>query len=179
MGLGVTLGIAVPYIENSGSGTASGSESSDDAFSIPVPGLPGGIPNPVELIASETKFSGRMLGVSLLASKSLSKSASVYGSFTYAKQFVRVKNDTFRFETDVDGAYVAYDLGMRYQPLSTKKDFGFITLNPALYMNFGLNFSMLVLDDFEIDLSGNNYQLENSKMKGTTKTMYMGFGYTF
>ncbi len=54
-----------------------------------------------------------------------------------------------------------------------------MTLEPGLYMNFGVNYTELRLDDFIIDLTGNNFDLEDSELNSSATTLYFGLGYEF
>lgn len=174
VGFGVSLGIATPYLKNTGeeSGESSGSDDS-----VPVPLVDGG--SATDLIASNTEFFGYKVGPKIMASKSFGDYASLFAEASYAWQTMNVENSTLDLSTDVNGSYFSYGVGMRYQPISVKKDLGFMTINPALYMTFGVNYAKLLLDDLSVDLSGNNYDLDESQLKMDSTTLYFGLGYAF
>ena len=175
VGLGLSLGIATPYIKNSGEEESSSDSSSSDQTTVPF--VDGG--TATDLIKSTTELFGFKVGPKIMASKSFGEYASFFAEASYAWQTMNVKNTAIDLDTTVNGTYFSYGMGMRYQPITTKKDLGFITLNPALYMTFGVNYSRLLLDDLQIDLSGNNYALGESKLDMSSTTLYLGLGYTF
>jgi|GEM_PF-6296736 len=114
-----------------------------------------------------------------MASKSFGKYASFFAEASYAWQTMEGENTAINVRADVSGTYVSYGLGMRYQPISTKTEIGFITLEAALYRVFGVNDARLLLDDLSIDLSGNNFALDDSKLNMSSTSIYVGVGYTF
>jgi len=177
VGFGVSLGVATPYFKNTGEGELDGSEESNTSTSNPVPSVDGGLST--DLIASTTKFFGYKVGPKIMASKSFGKYASFFAEASYAWQTMEVENTAINVRADVNGTYVSYGLGMRYQPISTKTEIGFITLEPALYMVFGVNYARLLLDDLSIDLSGNNFALDDSKLNMSSTSIYVGVGYAF
>jgi hypothetical protein len=173
IGLGVSLGIAVPYLENSGE-DSSGSTSDSTSDSGTDAGTAA-----ADFLYSTTEFMGYKVGPRLMVSKSLGKYASVYGEVSYAWQTLSMTNETLGLNLDVDGTYFSYDLGFRYQPIKYKYDMGIMTLEPSLYMTFGVNYSELIMEDLALDLSGYNYLFEASQLKMSSTTLYMGLGYAF
>ena len=171
-GVGLTLGIALPYIDNSGK---DDSVSSTDNATV----VPDGTSLSADFFSSRTEFSGKKLGPKIMFGKSLNRMASVYGEMSYARQNMQVKNSSFDFSSNIGGDYFSYELGMRYQPLSSKKDFGFITLEPSLYFTFGVNYSQLKLDEFKVDLSGQNFNLDSIQLETSATTLNFGIGYNF
>jgi len=170
-GVGLTLGIAAPYIDNTGRATGLISETSTL--------VPTGTTQSVDLFASKTEFNGHKLGPKILFGKSLNRLASVYGEVSYAWQNMQVKNSTLDFSTNVDGDYFSYELGMRYQPYTSKKDIGFMTLEPSLYFTVGVNYSQSSLDSLKVDLSGQQFKLDSGKMDMSSTTLNFGVGYSF
>jgi len=175
LGFGVSLGIATPTIENSGGSDSSSSNTAN--LSIPIP-IPTGL-NPVELLSSSTDMFGYKLGPALIYSKSFGSYTSFYAKASYALQTMSIENDTINSGLDVNGTCLSYGIGMRYQLARTEADLGFMTLEPGLYMNFGVNYTELRLDDFIIDLTGNNFDLEDSELNSSATTLYFGLGYEF
>ena len=181
IGLGVSLGIAAPYLENSEGSTGSTSDSSSDSTTESSGStiVGAGATATADFLYSTTEFFGYKVGPKLMASKSLGKYASVYGEVSYAWQTLRMTNNTLDLDVDVDGIYVSYDLGFRYQPIKYKYDIGIMTLEPSLFMTFGANYSELIMEDLALDLSGYNYLFEGSRLKISSTTLYMGVGYEF
>ena len=175
-GVGLSLGVALPYIDNSGNNSGSDYDgNSGEANTI----IPPGASLPIDFFASKTEFTGRKLGPKVMFGKSLNRLAAVYGEMSYARQAMQVKNSTFDVNSNIGGDYFSYELGMRYQPFSVKKDFGFITLQPSLYFTFGVNYSELRLDEFKVDLSGQDFDLDSVKLESSSTTLNFGVGYSF
>ena len=171
VGFGVSLGVATPYLKNTGDEASS--DDSDDSDSSD------GGASTTDLIASTTEFFGYKVGPKVMVSKSFGKFASFFAEASYAWQTMNVENTAINLDTTVNGTYFSYGMGMRYQPISTKKEIGFITLEPALYMTFGVNYARLLLDDLQVDLSGNNFALDDSELDMSSTTLYLGVGYAF
>jgi hypothetical protein len=178
IGMGVVLGIATPYIKNSGSGDSSSSAVEESSESNPTI-IQAGTSQAVDFLASTTEFMGYNVGLKFAASKALGPYASVYGDISYAWQTMSVKNKTLNLNTSVEGYYMNYNMGVRYTPLKTKVDLSFITLDPSLYFTFGVNQAELLLKDLNIDISGQNFVLESSSLKSSTTSLYLGVGYAF
>jgi hypothetical protein len=170
-GIGLSLGIATPYIDNTGSATGEPSES--------YPTLPSGSTQSVDFFASKTEFTGYKVGPKIMFGKSLNRLASIYGEVSYATQRVDVKNDTFRISTNISGDYFSYELGMRYQPITVKKDLGFMTIEPSLYFTLAVNYAELNMDNLKVDLSGYKFNIESANMSASSTTLNLGIGYSF
>jgi len=170
-GIGLSFGIATPYIDNTGSATGEPSES--------YPTLPSGSSQSVDFFASKTELTGYKIGPKIMFGKSLNRLASIYGEVCYATQRVDVKNDTFRISTNISGDYFSYELGMRYQPITVKKDLGFITIEPSLYFTLAVNYAELNMDNLNVDLSGYKFNIESANMSASSTTLNLGVGYTF
>lgn len=175
VGFGVSLGIATPYLKNTGEEDSAGGEEGDASDSSG--GLDTG--SVTELIASTTELFGYKVGPKIMVSKSFGEYASLFAEASYAWQTMSVKNTAIDLDTTVNGTYFSYGMGMRYQPISTKTKIGFITLEPALYITFGVNYARLLLEDLQVDLSGNDFVLDSSELNMSSTTLYVGFGYAF
>lgn len=174
-GVGLSLGIALPLIDNSGKRASSTEPANDDNLTLIAPGSS----LDTDFFSSTTEFSGHKLGPKIVFGKSLNRLASVYGQMSYARQSMQIKNSTFDYKNRVAGDYFSYELGMRYQPFSVKKEFGFITLKPSLYFTLGVNYSQLKLDEFKVDLSGQNFNTDSVKLEASSTTLNFGIGYNF
>jgi hypothetical protein len=175
VGLGVSLGIATPYLKNNDSGSDDDAEEGGDSGSDSTLD----VGSTTDLIASTTDFFGYKVGPKIMVSKSFGKYASFFAEASYAWQTMQVENTAINLKTDVSGTYLSYGVGMRYQPISTKKDLGFMTIEPALYMTFGVNYAQLLLNDLQVDLSGNDFALDDTKLNMSSTTLYVGLGYAF
>lgn len=176
VGIGVSLGIAVPTIQNSGS-AGQGLQPNVPLIFPPV-AVPEG-DTPVDIWASKTEMMGYKLGPSVVASKDLGHHLSLFGQASFAWQTMRVENKTLDTRFDVDGTYVSYGVGVRYQLLDMEADLGAFSLDPGLYFTLGVHYSRLVLDEFGLDLSGNNFDLGASKLDTSATTYHAGVGYSF
>jgi len=170
-GVGLSLGIAAPYIDNTGDSSGEPSDSN--------PSLPMGSSQSVDFFASKTELTGYKIGPKIVFGKSLNRLASVYGEVSYATQRVDVKNDTLRIATNISGDYFSYELGMRYQPITIKKDLGFMTIEPSLYFTLAVNYAELNMDNLNVDLSGYNFNIESANMSASSTTLNLGVGYNF
>ncbi|WP_029406614.1 hypothetical protein [Thiomicrorhabdus sp. Milos-T2] len=170
-GVGLSLGIAAPYIDNTGDSSGEPANS--------YPSLPSGSSQSVDFFASKTELTGYKIGPKIVFGKSLNRLASVYGEVSYATQRVDVKNDTLRIATNISGDYFSYELGMRYQPITIKKDLGFMTIEPSLYFTLAVNYAELNMDNLNVDLSGYNFNIESANMSASSTTLNLGVGYNF
>ncbi|WP_173269614.1 hypothetical protein [Thiosulfatimonas sediminis] len=172
IGMGMSLGIAFPTIENAGS-SANGSEI-QNYFSAPVP-IANGDAVDVNLVASKTEFSGYRLGPKFNFMRSWNDRAAWYGEISYAPQTVKVKNETFGTSLEVDGDFLFMNLGSRYLLWNRQpQKLGLFTVGPKAFMDIGFTHSQLRLDKFSLDLSGNNYQFVESHFIFRNTAFYVG-----
>lgn len=160
LGLGVLAGLSAPWIESK----KSSSDSSNSPLNIPD---------------SKTEFWTYKIGPQLVGRKSLGQYFSVYGSAAYAFQTAHVKNKTLNVSADVNGHFITYDLGVRFQPYAQDFDLGWFTLSPRLYANAGIRNSYWSVDDVAIDVSGQNLPIPKSTLDFNASTAYIGVGYSF
>jgi hypothetical protein len=177
LALGVSLGIALPYIGNNGTGDSSSTSSTTTT-------VPFGTTSSVDFIASDTELTAYKIGPKLLFSKSLNPITSVYGEVSYATQRIEVKNSPLKMAYSTSGDYYSYGLGMRYMPLRTKKEIGFdsigyFTIEPSLYFTLGVNYAELTMDKLNVDLTGMKYSVDSAKTRISSTTLNLGVGYSF
>ena len=160
LGLGVLLGVSTPWIDSK----KSSSDSSGSNLNIPD---------------TKTEFWTYKIGPSLVARKSLGDYFSLYGSFAYAYQTAHIKNTKLNVSTDVDGQFVSYDLGVRFQPISADYQLGWFTLSPRLYATAGIRNSHWQMDKVGIDVSGQNLPVPKTQLEFNASETYLGFGFNF
>jgi len=126
LGIGLMLGISLPWIES------KKNKNNDDTTS-------NAIMNNME--DSKTKIKTYKIGPTIHARTSLSNLFTLYAGATYAYQKGKIKNDYAHSNLSVKGTFQEYDFGIRFQPISYDKKFGFITLSPRFYMTLGYRYS--------------------------------------
>ncbi len=75
------------------------------------------------------------------------------GRVVFGIQKGTLENDWFRSSIDIDGRYRILDLNLRYRPLHTRKDLGWITLSPALWFTVGYTRKRWEMDEVKVDMS--------------------------
>jgi len=164
VGAGIMLGVSLPWIDSKKDSNNNDS-TSDNAM------------NAME--KSKTEMLTYKIGPSITARKSLNKYFTVYGSATYAYQTGNLKNSYAKVDTNVDGIFQEYDAGIRFQPVSSDYDMGWITLSPRLYATMGYRYTSWELNDVAIDVTGTNTTFNKSDLTMTSSVVYFGAGYSF
>jgi hypothetical protein len=164
IGLGVMVGVSIPWIESSSSSNSDNSNS-NDLLKI--------------MKKSKTKILTYKIGPSVSIRKSLNKHFMIYGSATYAYQKGTFENKYAQFKFDADGIFQEYDVGMRFQLVSEDYDMGWITISPRLYGNIGYRLSSWELKDVNMDITGLKMDFMKTDFSMKSSTMYMGWGYSF
>jgi len=186
VGLGVSFGVNLPQIESRGSqsdsgegdSTASASEADSGDSSQPV-GVPAGESADAELLNSKTSFYGYRIGPKLVASKSMGDGVSFYGEVSYMPQLVNIRNKTFGTDLNIRGNYMSVAVGAKYLVWSRQpQKVGFLNLGPEAYINIGLSHTRLRLDKFNLDLSGNDFDLYKSEFDLRNTTIHIGIAVT-
>ena len=128
---------------------------------------------------SKTKIFTYKIGPSLAARTSLNKFFTLYGSGTFAYQTGTFKSDYANADLTVNGTFQEYDIGIRFQPVSSDHDFGFITISPRLYATIGYRYTSWDLNDINIDITGTNTQFKQNNFNMNSTITYFGLGYSF
>jgi len=178
LGVGVLLGISMPWID---------ATKSDDS----TPSL-GFILDHIDEIKdakdmfddSKTEISTYKIGPAINLQKSLTKNISVYGTATYAYQTGKIKNDYAHSDFSVDGTFQEYNLGLYFTPFTEQYKWGWFTLSPRIYATLGYKYSKWDMGKMAIDISGteiSSEMLDMFKMKFGMETSigYFGVGYSF
>jgi hypothetical protein len=163
-GLGVLLGISLPYIDT-GKSSSNNDSLSDSTM------------NAME--KSKTKISTFKIGPSFKTSFALGGYVSVYANGTYAYQTGRIKNDYANVDTHVNGNFEQFEAGVKFQPFAQNYKLGFITLKPRLYFTLGYRYSYWKLKDVYINVTGVEFNENTTDMNMKTSVVYAGLGYSF
>jgi len=163
-GAGLLLGISAPWIdsEKDSDNTTNDTDVIADAFE-----------------KSKTKILTYRIGPSFTFRKSLGEYFSLYGSATIAYQTGTIENDYAGTDISVNGRFDELDMGIRFQPLSYDKSFGWFTLSPRLYATLGYRYTHWEYKDVAIDTSGAGITFAKNDMKMSASTAYFGVGYAF
>jgi len=164
IGAGILLGISIPWIDSKKSDN-NNDANSDSAMNA--------------MKDSKTEMLTYKVGPSITARKSLNKYFSVYGSATYAYQTGTLKNDYAKTDINVDGIFQEYDFGIRFQPVSSDYEFGWLTISPRLYATLGYRYTSWDLNDIAIDVTGAGTTINKTDFNMNSSTAYVGVGYSF
>ncbi len=164
IGIGVMLGASFPWIE-SGKNNRNNDLISNANMNL--------MPD------SKTKIRSYKIGPSLTARTSLNNFFTLYGSITYALQTGSIENDHINTSLNINGTFQEFDIGIRFQPLSSDYDLGWITLSPRLYATLGHRHTSWTLDDVNIDITGVNARTTSMDFNMESSVTYIGVGYSF
>jgi hypothetical protein len=164
LGVGLYIGVSLPYIETNKSDD-NDDDSSDDIFDA--------------MKKTKTDILTMKIGPTIDGIKSLNKYLSIYGSATIAYQFGYMKNDYANSDINVDGIYQEYDIGLKFMPFKENYKFKYLTLSPRIYATIGYKYTSWLMKDVAIDVTGVGVNLQNTDFKMNTSNMYFGFGYSF
>ncbi len=162
VGLGLMLGISVPWIDS------KKDESNDDSTSD------------IDILQStKTSISTYKIGPCVKARKSLNDFFTVYWSGTYAYQTGSIKNDYLDSSLSVNGIFQEYDFGIRFQTLFSDYDLGLFTISPRLYATLGYRYTSWDINDVSIDVMGLNNTFSQGDFNMNSSVTYFGLAYTF
>ncbi len=176
LGLGVLVGLSIPWIDSSSSATPSGDminmvlENQDSALSL------------VDLFKkTKTSMMTYKIGPSVNFQKTLNKNLSIYGIGSIAYQTGYIKNDYIDSEFSVNGTFQELNAGLYFTPFTDTYKWGWLTLSPRLYATLGYKYSKWDVDDITIDIYKNSIKLDPMIMKfGMDSSVgYVGVGYSF
>jgi len=163
-GIGLLVGVSLPWIDSSKS-DSNNDDTSDDLMDA--------------MKDSKTEMLTYKIGPSISASASLNKHFMVYGSATYAYQTGTLKNDYANSDLTVDGIFQEYDIGMKIQPFSEDYKTSFMTLSPRLYGTLGYRYTEWTLNDVAIDVTGTGQTFTQTDFSSDNSVIYFGIGYDF
>jgi len=129
--------------------------------------------------SSKTKIYTYKIGPSISARTSLGKYFSLYTNAAIAYQTGHIENSYANIDSDVNGMFKSYDIGIKFLPLSEDFDLGLFTLSPRFYATLGYKYSSWDLNDINIDATGQNIKFTSTDFNMNSKTTYFGLGYDF
>jgi len=164
LGIGLMLGISLPYV-NSQKDDDNDDSSSDNTMDT--------------MLDSKTEISTYKIGPSITYRSNFNKYLSFYASGTYAYHNGTLKNDYINTKIKVNGIFQEYDLGFRFQAVSFNKDLGWFTLSPRLYATLGYRYTSWTLKDINLDITGADVTFDQMDFEMKSKITYFGVGYSF
>ena len=179
LGLGLLLGISVPWIDSS---------TDDDA----EPSFGFIRDNASNLLTandyfkdSKTEIMTYKIGPSINFQKTLvSDKLSVYGIASWAYQTGYIENDYIKSKFTVNGTYTELNMGLHYTPFTENYKWGWLTLSPRIYATMGYKYSKWDVDEMIINISGAEMSSKILDPLGMEFGMdssiaYVGLGYSF
>jgi len=164
LGLGLLLGVSLPWIDSSSNDDSSDSDYFKD---------------------SKTDIETYKIGSSINFQKTLiSDKLSIYGLGSLAYQTASIENSYAKSKNSVNGTFQEYNIGLYYTPFTQKYDLGWFTLSPKLYATLGYKYTKWDFDDMIIDISGTQLNSDilspmKSKFGIDSSIGYLGIGYSF
>ncbi len=176
LGLGLMVGISIPWVDSSNSSDSSNDNSN---FSLESENSSLNLKNLFQ--DTKTSIMTYKVGPSINLQKSLTENISLYGIGSIAYQTGYIKNDYIDSEYSVDGTYQELNVGLYFTPFTKSYKLGWITLNPRVYATLGYKYSKWDIDDVTVDVYNNSVKLEPLSMKfGMDSSVgYFGVGYSF
>lgn len=168
-GVGLSLGVSSPRLDTSFNSV--GDPSKETA------GLESNIAT--ESYNATTSFDGHKIGPKILFGKSLGQSTALYGQVSYVWQSYKVRNSALDYSNTLDGDTFSYELGMRYQPLKTKKVLNSSLVEPTLFFTVGVGYSKSNLEDMNVELNQQQLKLDSDAFDLSNTTLNFGVGYSF
>ncbi|HHD75985.1 MAG TPA: hypothetical protein ENK95_04055 [Campylobacterales bacterium] len=179
LGLGVLVGLSIPWIDSSKDNDASPS------FGF-IRDNSGNLLQTADYFKqSKTSIMTYKIGPSINFKKTLiSDKLSLYGIGSFAYQTGSIENDAIDSKLSVNGTFQEYNLGLYYTPFTEKYQWGWLTLSPRIYTTLGYKYSKWDVDNAIIDISGAKLSsdiLDPLGMKFSMESAigYLGVGYSF
>jgi len=176
LGLGLLVGMSIPWIDSSSSAAPSGDminfllDNKDSALSL------------AELFSkTKTTMMTYKIGPSINFQKSLNKNVSVYGIGSIAYQTGYIENDYINSKFSVNGSFQELNVGLYFTPFTDTYEWGWLKLSPRIYGTLGYKYSKWDVDDITIDIYNNSVKIDPLVMKfGMDSSVgYAGIGYSF
>jgi hypothetical protein len=176
LGLGLLLGMSIPWIDSSSSATPNAAslnfllDNQDSALNL------------YDLFQkTQTTMMTYKIGPSINFQKSLNKNVSVYGIGSIAYQTGYIENDYINSKFSVNGSFQELNMGLYFTPFTDTYKWGWLTLSPRLYGTLGYKYSKWDVDDITIDIFNNSVTIDPLMMKfGMDSSIgYAGIGYSF
>ncbi len=168
LGLAVYLGINAPTIE-----------SKKDMKNTSIPANVNKVQLDKYFLPSKTDITTYKIGASLYSRFAITPSLSIYTNAILAYQKADIENSYAKANFNSHGIYKALDIGLRFQPIEKDYKLLGLTLSPRLYLTSGFKWEQWDIKDVSIDISGMGMKYSPNKMKITSKTTYVGLGYSW
>ena len=179
LGLGVLVGISMPWIES------SKSDSTAPSFGFAVDNAGNLLQTSDYFKDSDTEVMTYKIGPSINFQKSLiDDKLSLYGLASYAYQTGYIKNDYVDSDFTVNGTFQEYNIGLHFTPFTENYDLGWFTLSPRIYATLGYKYSKWDVDEALINISGAKLSSQvmdplESEFGMESSVGYFGVGYSF
>ncbi len=176
LGLGVLVGLSIPWIDSS-----SNSSSSSDMTNFSLESQDSSLSLNDLFKKTKTSIMTYKIGTSINFQKSLNKNLSIYGIGSIAYQTGYIKNDYIDSKFSVNGMYRELNAGLYFTPFTETYKWGWLTLSPRLYATVGYKYSKWDVDNVVMDIYNNSIKLDPMVMKfGMDSSVgYAGIGYSF
>ena len=163
-GLGLMLGVSLPWIDSKKDSNNDDSSSNSSMNNMPD---------------TKTKIYTYKIGPNLNGRISLNNLFSLYGNMTYAYQNGTFKNNDLDVDLTVNGTFTEYEYGIRFQPIYANYHLGWITFSPRFYATIGYRYTNWELKDINIDVTNNNMVFNKTNFTMNSAITYFGIGYSF
>ncbi len=180
LGLGVLVGISMPWIDSSSSAAPSG-----DAIRFIMDNQDSALTAAELFKKSKTEIMTYKIGPSVNFQKTLvSDKLSAYGIASLAYQTGYIKNDYVDSKFTVNGSFQEVNLGLHYTPFTENYKLGWLTLSPRIYATLGYKYSKWDVDEMLINISGAEMSSKildplGMKFGFDSSVGYVGLGYSF
>ena len=180
LGLGVLVGLSMPWIDSSSSATPS-----NDAIRFLLENQDSALTAADLFKKSKTKVMTYKIGPSVNFQKTLvSDKLSVYGMASLAYQTAYIENDYVNSTFTVNGSFQEVNLGLYYTPFTENYEWGWLTLSPRIYATLGYKYSKWDVDEMLINISGAKMSSKildplGMKFGFDSSVGYIGVGYSF
>jgi len=179
LGLGLLLGLSVPWIDS----------STDDDVK-PSFGFIRDNADNLETVndyfkASKTTIMTYKFGPTINFQKTLiDDKLSIYGIASLAYQTGYIKNDYIKSKFAVNGTFQEVNVGLYFTPFTEKYELGWLTFSPRIYTVLGYKYSKWDVNELLINISGAEMSSKILDSLGTKFGMdssigYLGIGYSF
>jgi len=177
LGVGLLVGMSIPWIDSSNSATPSGDmidfllDNKDSALSL------------AKLFnKTKTTMMTYKIGPSINFQKSLNENISVYGIGSIAYQTGYIENDYISSKFSVNGSFQELNMGLYFTPFTDTYKWGWLTLSPRLYGTLGYKYSKWDVDDITINIFDKfekKFDPLMMKFGMDSSVGYAGIGYSF
>jgi len=163
IGLGLNLGVSLPWIDTN-------SNNSNSALEDTIKTL---------FKSSKTTIRTYKIGPNITSRMRIYKAISAYALASASYQTGKVKNDYAHADFSANGWFSSIDLGLRFQNIDGKYRIFGLNISPNLYASLGYKYSYWKLNNVAIDISGLGLKFDETDMSMSTSVGYFSIGYNF